>query len=88
MFLSEGLVITGISTGHSASPDDLQTALNASSLPVLIGSGVRRENFADFLSAHGIIIGSYFKKDGVWSNELCETRLKDFLSVVESLREK
>jgi predicted TIM-barrel enzyme len=43
-------------------------------IPVLIGSGVTNENLSHYKSANGLIVGSHFKMDGHWTNEL-DTKL-------------
>ncbi len=69
-FGSDGIIITGTSTGSEAEINDLKQAKEGK-LPVFLGSGItinNLENYFDF--ANGFIVGSYFKKDGIWSNEL------------------
>lgn len=56
-------------------------------LPILIGSGVTLTNLENYITAHAIIVGSYFKKGGKWNQELDETRVKDFMTKVEGLRQ-
>lgn len=62
---------------------DVQKAVD---IPVLIGSGVTNDNVEQYKSAHGLIVGSYFKKDGHWNNDLDNDRLKIFMESVKSLR--
>lgn len=69
-FGSDGIIITGTSTGGEADIEDLQQVQKCS-LPILIGSGITYENIDNYFDyANGFIVGSYFKKDGLWSNEL------------------
>ena len=42
---------------------------------VYIGSGVTAKNIESFNQADGLIIGSEFKKDGKWYNELDPDRI-------------
>ena len=68
-FGANGLIVTGKWTGKPADPDDAKGAKNASGLPVLIGSGVSAENVGAMLdSADGVIVGSWIKQGGHWSN--------------------
>ena len=88
LFLSDGLIITGSSTGQSASLSDVTSARTATpQLPVILGSGVTPENLKDFSRhAQALIVGSYFKKDGLWKNELCRDRIDSLVSVLKEFR--
>ena len=50
-------------------------------LPVLIGSGVTHENINSFRLADGLIVGSEFKIDGKWQNELDSARIKKLTEI-------
>lgn len=70
-FLSDGLIITGGATGQRASLSDLTAVKKTVAVPVMIGSGITLQNIAQYsLFADALIVGSYFKKDGHWANEL------------------
>jgi len=85
-FLSDGLIVTGSSTGAQANPDDLHEVLKATpELPVLIGSGITPGNAHKFKKAHGFIVGSYLKRDGHWNNELDDERLQKIMEAIKSL---
>lgn len=49
-------------------------------IPVLIGSGVTRDNLERYIDANGIIVGSHFKKGGHWANALDPEKVKRFMS--------
>ncbi|XP_018594417.1 uncharacterized protein F13E9.13, mitochondrial [Scleropages formosus] len=85
-FLSDGVILTGTATGVQASPHELREILQAVRLPVLIGSGVTRENVEEYLDASAMIIGSHFKKGGYWANALDPERVKRFMGKVCELR--
>ncbi|KAL1501708.1 hypothetical protein ABEB36_006989 [Hypothenemus hampei] len=78
-FLADGVVLTGISTGEPAKPDELMELKNIS-LPILVGSGVTLGNFRDYLQADALIIGSYFKAGGLWSNGIDKYRVEQFMN--------
>lgn len=79
-FLSDGIIITGDSTGKEPNVADLEFLYKNSKLPIIAGSGITEENIKIFLPyIDACIIGSYFKKDGFWSNPLDETRIKKFM---------
>ncbi|KAF6036909.1 hypothetical protein EB796_004787 [Bugula neritina] len=74
-FLSDGVILTGTSTGISADVEQLKCVKDSISLPVLIGSGVTAKNLSLYSSADALIIGSFFKKEGKWYNEIDEERV-------------
>ena len=48
-FRSDGVIVTGTSTGHEASPQELHDVLaGVSDLPVLVGSGVTAANLISY----------------------------------------
>jgi len=86
-FQSDGVVITGRATGEEALPDDVQTARNFCSLPVIVGSGITPENIKNYWPfADAFIVGSYLKEDGNWENPVSENRLKRLMNEVNLLR--
>lgn len=88
-FKADGIILTGKSTGDTTDLDELRCIRENQSklkLPVLVGSGVTKENLSDYVGlADGIIIGSHFKTDGHWANELCAERIVDFLKYFREL---
>ncbi|HPR31077.1 MAG TPA: BtpA/SgcQ family protein [Prolixibacteraceae bacterium] len=86
-FLSDGVIITGTSTGKEPSVNDVQAAHATTSLPVIIGSGISATNLEKFWPwADGFIIGSAFKKKGDWKNEVERERVMKLLEKVHMLR--
>jgi len=76
-FMADGLIITGVSTGVEPNLDEVKSVRAASKNLVLLGSGITDKNIKEYKDyADGFIIGSFFKKDGVWSNALDEKRIK------------
>ena len=82
-FLADGLVVTGSSTGRSASPQDLEQVQACSDLPTFIGSGITPSNVHEYSAAFGYIVGSYLKHDGLWSNEMDLKRLENMTSAID-----
>jgi membrane complex biogenesis BtpA family protein len=86
-FGAEALVITGVATGRPTDPDDLRGVRNASGLPLVVGSGTTPENLeALWPVADAFIVGSYIKRDGLWSNPPDPARLQHFMERVRALR--
>jgi membrane complex biogenesis BtpA family protein len=78
-FHSDGIIVTGTSTGEPTDVADVEMAVKATGLPVLIGSGVTMRNAVDYKMANGFIIGSHFKKEGKWFNNIDENKLESFM---------
>ena len=82
-FLSDGLIVTGMHTGDTADINELQKVKSATNLPVLVGSGVNLDNVKDYLAvADALIIGSYFKKDGYWANDVDKDKVRALMTKV------
>lgn len=79
-FLSDGVVMTGVSTGERVDNEEFEAVLNTVSVPVIIGSGATAENIHQFRSSDAIIVGSYFKHGGVWWNEISEERVSALMA--------
>jgi len=76
-FNADGVIVTGTATGEPANPQEISDVMKAvPDMPVLVGSGVTTENMEKFANAHALIIGSYFKKEGQWENDLDPYRIK------------
>jgi membrane complex biogenesis BtpA family protein len=88
-FLSDGVVVTGTSTGRAVDLNKLKAVKKATDLPVLIGSGITIENINEYMHiSDALIVGSYFKKGGKWSGPLDFERVLKFMGKAESLRNK
>jgi uncharacterized protein len=80
MFGSDGVIVTGSTTGRPASLDDLAAAKAAVDLPVLVGSGATADSLPElFRHADAVIVGSWIKKDGHWSAPIDAERVKRFV---------
>ena len=64
-FLTDGLILTGATTGAAASVEELRAVAAVAQTPILIGSGITAENLADYQPhADAVIVGSYVKQGG------------------------
>lgn len=87
-FLSDGLILTGSSTGEKANIDELKAVKKACNLPVIVGSGITIDNVADYWNCcDAMIIGSHFKKDGHWANKLDAKRIQAFMDKIKQLQQ-
>ncbi|MFY9150734.1 MAG: BtpA/SgcQ family protein [Prolixibacteraceae bacterium] len=86
-FLSDGVIITGTSTGKEALVEDVKTAWQTTKLPVLIGSGITLDNIQSYWNfADAFIVGSWFKNEGDWKNKIAKDRVVQFMKKVQELR--
>jgi len=85
-FLSDGIVITGSSTGFEADVEEIISVRKETNLPILIGSGITYDNIDKYFNyAEGFIIGSYFKEKGYWKNDLDENKIGSFVQKFKNL---
>ena len=79
-FCSDGVIITGKETGMAADIGDIDQVGATVGLPVIVGSGVTDENVKSYASrVDAMIIGSHFKEDGRWYNDVHMQRVKQFM---------
>lgn len=86
--LPDALCVSGLTAGASTDQQTLSLVKSAAgSVPVFVNTGVRAENAAEQLSiADGAVVGTYFKKDGVFENEADQKRVEELMGVVKSFR--
>jgi predicted TIM-barrel enzyme len=88
-FLSDGVIITGSSTGKAVDIRELDALKDSVSKPILIGSGITDDNISEYWPfANAFIVGSHFKEDGYWMNPISDERLTVFMEKVQFLRSK
>ena len=86
--MADGVIVTSQFTGVNPDVNDLVKAKEATKLPVLIGSGMTAENIAEYVPlADGFIVGSYFRKDGKFLENLVADRLRTFMKSFVPARE-
>ncbi len=82
-FDADAVIATGQRTGNSATLEEIDEIGSATSLPLLVGSGVTPENVQAILSrTDGVIVASSLKRDGDWWNEVELERVKGFVKAV------
>ena len=86
--LPDALCVSGLTAGASTDSQILtRVKASAGDVPVIVNTGVRSENAAEQLGiADAAVVGTFFKKDGVFENEADETRVKELMGVVRTLR--
>ena len=78
---AETIIVTGTSTGRPPQAWEVAEARDHCQLPVFVGSGVGVKNAEELLLvSDGVIVGSYFKRDGYWANEIDPERMREFVA--------
>ena len=85
--LADAILVSGPLTGQPVDGSDLRKVCAAvHPVPVFANTGVTIDNVKDILSvAHGVVIGTHFKKDGHTWNSVDGDRVKRFMEFVNSL---
>jgi membrane complex biogenesis BtpA family protein len=80
----DAVIATGQRTGNTATLDEIETVGSATHLPLLVGSGVTKDNVVPILQrTDGVIVASSLKHGGVWWNAVDIERVKAFASAAE-----
>jgi membrane complex biogenesis BtpA family protein len=86
-FLSDGVIVTGSTTGKEPDVNEVNNVKEAVNIPVIIGSGITVDNIEKYFQhTDAFIVGSHFKKDGSWKNEVDSSRAKTFMEKFNQLR--
>ncbi|MGI6581449.1 MAG: BtpA/SgcQ family protein [Erysipelotrichaceae bacterium] len=83
---ADAIILTGSETGVNPSIDDIiEIRQIFGNFPILVGSGITLNNVKEFLKyADGIIVGSYFKRDGNVNNEIDIERVKSLVKLTRN----
>jgi membrane complex biogenesis BtpA family protein len=74
-FGADGVIVTGAATGQPTDLADVQAARAATTLPILVGSGVTPTSAPALLRhADALIVGTAIKVGGVWSGPVDRDR--------------
>lgn len=76
-FTVDGVIVSGVATGEPADPEEVAAVAAAVSVPTLVGSGITLDNLNLFSKADALIVGSWIKKDGLWSNPIDVQRARE-----------
>jgi len=87
--LVDGIMVTGKFSGEKPNAEDLIKAKSVTKLPVMIGSGMDKENIKDFIKlADGFIVGTTFRVNSNFFGEIDPKRLKEFVEEFKKVRGK
>ncbi|GEN79808.1 BtpA/SgcQ family protein [Actinotalea fermentans] len=84
----DGLCVSGLTAGAATDTSTLKVVKeNAGAVPVFVNTGVRPDTVAESLQyADAAIVGTWFKKDGKFENDVEAARVADLMSVVRGVR--
>jgi membrane complex biogenesis BtpA family protein len=87
--LADAIIVSGDYTGAPTSPEDIAIVRQHTPLPILIGSGATPDNLPRvYAQVDGLIVGSYFKREGKAENLVEEVRVKQFADTLRALRKE
>jgi membrane complex biogenesis BtpA family protein len=87
--LADGILVSGPMAGAEADYDAIAEAKAAvgAAVPVLLNTGAKAANIADYLRvADGVIVGSSLKVDGYTWNPVDPARVREFMAHVREAR--
>lgn len=84
-FTVDGVIVTGVSTGSPAEPDEVNSVGREVSVATIVGSGITAENIVNYPGADAFIVGSSIKTDGQWSSPIDLDRARALASAFRDL---
>ena len=86
--LPDAICVSGATAGSPTDIEALRVVKDAAgTVPVFVNTGVRAENVATQLSvADGAVVGTYFKKDGVFANAVDKSRVQELMGAAREFR--
>ncbi len=83
----DALIVSGRMTGDAPKLEKVREARKLATRPILMGSGTRAANVAEFLQyADGAIVGSGLKVDDVMENPVDPEQVKRYMAAVQEVR--
>ena len=78
---ADAVIVTGAATGEQPGEPDIAAVRSQCRLPLYLGSGVTADNVGRYYPlADGFIVGSFFKRDGRWSEPVDARRVERFMA--------
>lgn len=78
---ADAVIVTGSTTGEEPDGAAISNVRRQCRLPLLLGSGITNGNLRElYQHADGFIVGSYFKKDGHWSQPVDPQRVSQLMN--------
>jgi uncharacterized protein len=76
-FAADGVIVSGVATGQPTDPEEVRAVASGGGIATLVGSGVTPESLPGLRAADALIVGSWIKAGGLWSNALDEGRVRE-----------
>jgi membrane complex biogenesis BtpA family protein len=88
--LPDALCVSGLTAGATTDTQVLtRVKAAAGEVPVFVNTGVTASNAEEQLGiADGAVIGTYFKKEGVFGNPVDQERVEELMTVMRSVRSR
>lgn len=86
--LPDALCVSGLTAGTSTDTQLLtRVKAAAGDVPVVVNTGMKAENAEEQLSiADAAVVGTYFKRNGIFENEVDEERVRQLMEVAHTFR--
>lgn len=82
--MADGIIVTGDITGKEASLKELENLHKEINQPILVGSGINKNNVNNFLKyCDGVIVGTSLKEDGQTNNPISKNNVIEFVRSVD-----
>jgi len=77
---ADALIVSGSGTGKSIDEEELLLLSKKKLAPIILGSGVNTDNLLELSRfSDAAIVGSYFKEEGVATNNVSSDRIRKFI---------
>jgi membrane complex biogenesis BtpA family protein len=85
----DAICVSGVTAGAPTDTEALEVVKEvAGEIPVFVNTGVTPDNVARQLAvADGGVVGTYFKKDGVFVNKVDPARVRELMAAVRTYRD-
>ena len=78
---ADAVIVSGAATAEEPNDADIGDVRQHCRIPLLLGSGISADNLMRYYAqADGFIVGSFFKRDGRWSETVDPRRVERFMA--------
>ena len=86
----DAIAIAGVVAGQKPKVEDIKNCREKyPDATIFAATGVNKDNVDQYLPyVDAMFIGTSFKKDGVFRNQIDQSRVKEFMNKIKPLREK
>jgi hypothetical protein len=81
---ADAVIVTGTTTGEATPIEMIQKVKKVVSVPVVVGSGIKKESINEQLKiADGAVVGSSLKENGILKNPIIFEKVRDLLEQID-----